>query len=57
MRASGVKASAKYPRLPKDYHYPNAKLNQEIHPEVPFGPSVSLGEKESPLEPFGEWVT
>jgi len=42
-------------RLPKDYHYADAKPNQAIPPKVVFGHQPEI--VDSPREAFGEWVT
>ncbi|MGI8605167.1 MAG: DUF1549 domain-containing protein [Verrucomicrobiales bacterium] len=57
IRGTQTRAGTRFPKLPHDYQYQDAKPGQEIHPVAMFGPSVSLGENESPLKAFGNWIT
>jgi Protein of unknown function (DUF1549)/Protein of unknown function (DUF1553) len=57
VRGVTTEATAEMPKLPHDYQYANGKPHEVVQPKPMFGPSVSLGEKASPVEAFASWMT
>ena len=52
-----VRTTGRALHLPEDYKYDNAKPNQKMKPETPFGDAVKLGRKDDPRESFASWLT